>query len=147
MLYQEGWGVDAVKHSLVFSGGQSRGHVRTAAPARKYGFRGFSPLATPEVISVAESIPFIELTAWAHQRLYELKGQIVVSGIRQVTGLAMPNYPKRRFQHGAGDGLPTQLPRQEGDYRDSFVTQFSREALLVRCCPGILQTVSKLIVG
>lgn len=31
MLYQEGWGVDAVKHSLVYSGGQSRGHVRTSA--------------------------------------------------------------------------------------------------------------------
>ncbi len=30
MLYQEGWGVDAVKHSLTYSGGQSRGHVRTA---------------------------------------------------------------------------------------------------------------------
>ena len=34
MLYQEGWGVDAVKHSLTYSGGQSRGHVRTYAPAR-----------------------------------------------------------------------------------------------------------------
>ncbi|MEX0601322.1 MAG: asparagine synthase-related protein, partial [Rhodothermales bacterium] len=40
MLYQEGWGVDAVKHSLTYSGGQSRGHVRTYAPARTHGFVG-----------------------------------------------------------------------------------------------------------
>ncbi|MEM8734605.1 MAG: asparagine synthase-related protein, partial [Planctomycetota bacterium] len=32
MLYQEGWGVSAIKHSLIYSGGQSRGHVRTFAP-------------------------------------------------------------------------------------------------------------------
>ncbi len=29
MLYQEGWGVDAIKHSLTYSGGQSRGFMRT----------------------------------------------------------------------------------------------------------------------
>ncbi|MEQ1766461.1 MAG: hypothetical protein ABL859_03455, partial [Methylotenera sp.] len=32
MLYQEGWGVHAIKHSLTYSGGQSRGHIRTSAP-------------------------------------------------------------------------------------------------------------------
>ena len=32
MLYQEGWGIDAIKHSQTYSGGQSRGHVRTYAP-------------------------------------------------------------------------------------------------------------------
>ena len=57
MLYQEGWGVDAVKHSLVYSGGQSRGHVRTSAPASKLGFSGFSPYALPDVIEIAEAIP------------------------------------------------------------------------------------------
>ncbi len=50
MLYQEGWGVNAIKHSLVYSGGQSRGHIRTTAPAAKFGFRGFSPYALPSVI-------------------------------------------------------------------------------------------------
>ena len=45
MLYQEGWGVDAIKHSLTYSGGQSRGHVRTYAPGSVLGFQGFSPYA------------------------------------------------------------------------------------------------------
>ena len=37
MLYQEGWGVGRIKHSLTYSGGLSRGYVRTycaSAPAR-----------------------------------------------------------------------------------------------------------------
>src|SRR6185437_8662045 len=38
MLYQEGWGVDKIKHSLTYSGGQSRGHVRSYAPSRRIGF-------------------------------------------------------------------------------------------------------------
>lgn len=104
MLYQEGWGVEAVKHSLTYSGGQSRGHVRTYAPARKLGFSGFSPFATPNVIEVAESIPFIELTDWDHLKLYALKGQIVQAGVEAITGTTMPINDKRRFQHGAASG-------------------------------------------
>ena len=34
MLYQEGWGVGRIKHSLTYSGGLSRSYVRTYAPAR-----------------------------------------------------------------------------------------------------------------
>ncbi|MCA9015546.1 MAG: asparagine synthetase B family protein [Planctomycetaceae bacterium] len=101
MLYQEGWGVEAVKHSLTYSGGQSRGHVRTYAPARSLGFQGFSPYALPNVIEVAEGIPYIELTGWDHKKLYALKGDIVCRGIKQITGLSMPVYPKRRFQEGS----------------------------------------------
>ena len=40
LLYQEGWGVDAIKHSPVYSGGLSRSYVRTYAPgvgARLHG--------------------------------------------------------------------------------------------------------------
>ena len=44
LLYQEGWGVDAIKHSLVYSGGLSRGYVRTYAPAAALGFDAFSPV-------------------------------------------------------------------------------------------------------
>src|SRR5207245_680581 len=40
MLYQEGWGVGRIKHSLTYSGGLSRSYARTYAPARKYGFEG-----------------------------------------------------------------------------------------------------------
>ena len=43
MLYQEGWGVGRIKHSLTYSGGLSRSYVRTYAPARHSGFEGFSP--------------------------------------------------------------------------------------------------------
>jgi asparagine synthase (glutamine-hydrolysing) len=101
MLYQEGWGVEAIKHSLTYSGGLSRGTVRTYAPAKRLGFRGFSPFTRPAVIRVAEAIPFQELTQGDHGRLYALKGEIVRRGIRRLTGLEMPVFPKRRFQHGA----------------------------------------------
>ena len=49
LLYQEGWGIDAIKHSLVYSGGLSRGYVRTFAPAARYGFTAFSPYAVRAV--------------------------------------------------------------------------------------------------
>lgn len=126
MLYQEGWGVDAVKHSLTFSGGQSRGHVRTSAPATSLGFSGFSPYAVPDVIEVAEAIPFVELTDWDHQRLYELKGAVVAAGLRQITGVDMPVFPKQRFQRGAADAetFASVFPKADQDYRDAFAEIF-----------------------
>lgn len=122
MLYQEGWGVDAVKHSLTYSGGQSRGHVRSWAPARRLGFVGFSPYALPNVIEVAEGIPFIELTDWSHERLYALKGDIVRRGVVAITGLEMPVYTKRRFQHGATTSgtFADRFPAQPSAYRQAF---------------------------
>ena len=126
MLYQEGWGVDAIKHSLTYSGGQSRGHVRSYAPARMLGFKGFSPYALPNVIDVAEGIPFIELTDWQHDKLYALKGEIVRRGVEAVTGLAMPVFEKRRFQHGAGDRdlLNERLPDDPTVYRREFAAMY-----------------------
>ena len=101
MLYQEGWGVDAIKHSLTFSGGLSRACTRGYAPMARYNFRGFSPFMLPSVIEVAEGIPFIELTHWDHEKLYALKGEVVSKGIETVTGYHMPIFEKRRFQDGA----------------------------------------------
>jgi asparagine synthase (glutamine-hydrolysing) len=101
MLYQEGWGVDSLKHSLTYTGGYSRGCVRGYACARRYDFVTFSPYTRPAVISVAEAIPFAELTRGSHERLYALKGDIVSRGVRVVLGCDMPVYPKRRFQHGS----------------------------------------------
>ena len=126
MLYQEGWGVHAIKHSLVFSGGQSRGHVRSYAPGRVLGFQGFSPYALPNVIGVAESIPFIELTDWNHERLYALKGEITRRGVEAITGLTMPVFEKRRFQHGAVDelGFDALFPADENVYREAFAEIF-----------------------
>jgi len=102
MLYQEGWGVDSLKHSLTYTGGYSRGCVRGYACASRYGFVGFSPYTRSSVIGIAEAIPFAELTQGSHERLYALKGEIVRRGVRTVLGIEMPTYPKRRFQHGAG---------------------------------------------
>jgi len=101
MLYQEGWGVDSLKHSLTYSGGYSRGCVRGYACASSYGFVSFSPFTRPAVIAIAEAVPFAELTGGSHDRLYALKGEIVSRGIRAVLGCEMPVYPKRRFQHGS----------------------------------------------
>ena len=101
MLYQEGWGVGRIKHSLTYSGGLSRSYVRTYAPARRYGFDGFSPYTQPAVVEVAEGIPFAALTGYDVPTLYALKGEIVARGVKAITGLDMPVFPKRRFQHGA----------------------------------------------
>lgn len=101
MLYQEGWGVGAIKHSLTYSGGLSRGCVRTFAPLAALGFVGFSPFTSPDVIRVAEAIPFDELTRGDHEKLYALKGEIVRRGVSKHTGIDMPVFPKCRFQHGS----------------------------------------------
>ncbi len=122
MLYQEGWGVGRIKHSLTYSGGLSRSYVRTYAPARRYGFAGFSPYAQPAVIDVAEGIPFAALTQYDVPTLYALKGEIVSRGVKAVTGFDMPVFPKRRFQHGAipADAMRTRLGGTEHTYRRAF---------------------------
>jgi asparagine synthase (glutamine-hydrolysing) len=126
MLYQEGWGVGKIKHSLTYSGGLSRSYARTYAPAHHFGFRGLSPYTRPSVIAIAEAIPFIELTDYNVDRLYELKGEIVARGIAAVTGMKMPIYPKRRFQHGAlpEEALRRSLPFQEAEYRRQFLSLY-----------------------
>jgi asparagine synthase (glutamine-hydrolysing) len=127
MLYQEGWGVGKIKHSLTYSGGLSRSYTRTYAPGQHFGFHGFSPFLQPSVIAVAEAIPFIELTNYDVPRLYELKGEIVSRGIQAVTGLKMPVFPKRRFQHGALPAavLRERLPFREAEYRQHFLSLYS----------------------
>jgi asparagine synthase (glutamine-hydrolysing) len=126
MLYQEGWGVGKIKHSLTYSGGLSRSYTRTYAPAHHFGFLGFSPYTRPRVVAVAEAIPFIDLTEYRVERLYELKGEIVSRGIERLTGLKMPAFPKRRFQHGAlpEDALRRRLPFRETEYRKQFLSLY-----------------------
>jgi len=122
MLYQEGWGVDSLKHSLTYSGGYSRGCVRGYACASRYGFATFSPYTRPSVIAIAEAIPFAELTNGSHERLYALKGEIVRRGVRAVLGFDMPVYPKRRFQHGstAAEAAARLFTADEARYRRHF---------------------------
>ena len=126
MLYQEGWGVGRIKHSLTYSGGLSRGYARTYAPARHHGFEGFSPFTQPNVIEVAEGIPFIELTDYDVKKLYALKGEIVRRGVKAITGFDMPVFHKRRFQHGAlrVDQLRRQMPEREADLRRQFLAMY-----------------------
>jgi asparagine synthase (glutamine-hydrolysing) len=127
MLYQEGWGVGKIKHSLTYSGGLSRSYTRTYAPGRHYGFNGFSPFTRPGVIEVAEGIPFTELTGMDVEKLYALKREVVARGIKAVTGLEIPAYPKRRFQHGAVDVeiLRRRLPEGEAAFRHEFLSRYS----------------------
>jgi len=127
MLYQEGWGVDSIKHSLTYSGGQSRSYTRTYAPARLLGFDGFSPFTLPNVIEVAEGIPFIALTDYDVPRLYALKGEIVSRGVRAVTGLEMRVFEKRRFQHGAlnGEAFQRHFGHSDTHYRRIFQSMWT----------------------
>jgi asparagine synthase (glutamine-hydrolysing) len=127
MLYQEGWGVGRIKHSLTYSGGLSRSYLRTYAPARHFGFAGFSPFTRPNVIEVAEGIPFTTLTDMSVEKLYALKGEIVSRGVKAITGLDLPVFAKRRFQHGA---VPVERLRQrtsgeESEYRKQFLALYS----------------------
>lgn len=126
MLYQEGWGVGKIKHSLTYSGGLSRSYSRTYAPAKHFGFLGFSPFTRPNVIEVAEGIPFTALTGMSVEKLYALKGEIVARGVKAVTGLDMPAFPKRRFQHGAVrvEQLRQRLPGREADLRKEFLGMY-----------------------
>ncbi len=127
LLYQEGWGVGRMKHSLTYSGGQSRSYSRTYAPLQRYGFEGFSPFTRPSLIEVAEAIPFIALTDHDTDRLYALKGDVVSRGVAALTGLTMPVFPKRRFQHGA---FPAEAGRErlafgEAAYRAHFLSLYA----------------------
>lgn len=125
MLYHEGWGVGKIKHSLTYSGGLSRGYARTYAPDRQYGFHGFSPYTRPDVIEVAEGIPFARLTNYDVPSLYSLKGEIVRRGVTAVTGFDMPIFPKRRFQDGVASGDVSRLRATEQAYRQRFLAMYS----------------------
>jgi len=128
MLYQEGWGVGKIKHSLTYSGGLSRSYARTYAPAHSQGFQGFSPFTRPRVVAVAEGIPFLALTNYNVERLYELKGEVVSKGIEALTGLKMRVFDKRRFQHGAipEGAMRRALPWDEAAYRRQFLSIYER---------------------
>lgn len=126
MLYHEGWGVDSIKHSLTYSGGLSRAYMRTFATADLMGFEGFSPYTLPNVIEVSEGIPYIDITKWDHEKLYELKGKIVSQGVKAVTGMDMPVFQKRRFQHGAASekAFNSHFPEKEIAYRKEFLSGY-----------------------
>ncbi|HEX9736702.1 MAG TPA: asparagine synthase-related protein [Thermoanaerobaculia bacterium] len=127
MLYQEGWGVGRIKHSLTYSGGLSRSYVRTYAPTRHFRFAGFSPYTSPDVIEVAEGIPFAALTRYDVPTLYALKGEIVRRGVKAITGFDMPVFPKRRFQDGVMpvDALHARIGQSESSHRRTFYSLYA----------------------
>ena len=53
------------------------------------------------MVAVAEGIPFDALTESSVEKLYALKGAVVARGVKALTGIDMPVFEKRRFQHGA----------------------------------------------
>jgi len=61
------------------------------------------------------------------ERLYALKGRIVASGIKAITGIGMPTFRKRRFQHGATSErtLRRHLPASEAAYRNRFLALYA----------------------
>lgn len=126
MLYHEGWGVDSIKHSLTYSGGLSRGYMRTFATGDLMGFEGLSPYTLPNVIEISEGIPYIDITNWDHEKLYELKGKIVSAGVKAITGMDMPVFQKRRFQHGAASDrdFSKHFPEKEIAYRKEFLSKY-----------------------
>jgi asparagine synthase (glutamine-hydrolysing) len=126
LLYQEGWGVGRIKHSLTYSGGLSRSYTRSYAPARHCRFDSFSPFTRPALIEVAEGIPFAELTGLQVEKLYPLKGQILARGVKAITGLNMPIFEKRRFQHGAilPEDLRRRVPEREHELRRQFLALY-----------------------
>lgn len=125
MLYQEGWGVDAIKHSLTYSGGLSRGCVRTWAPMVLHGLTPFSPFTRPSVVRVAEAIPFDRLTEGSHERLYALKGEVLRRGVKALTGHDLPVYPKRRFQDGVApaESVAGRFGQPEMRYRSHWLAR------------------------
>jgi asparagine synthase (glutamine-hydrolysing) len=100
--------------------------MRTFSPADALGFEGLSPYTLPNVIEISEGIPFIDLTDWDHQKLYDLKGQIVSSGVKAVTGMDMPVFEKRRFQHGAAsaNNFKRHFPEKEIAYKKEFLSRY-----------------------
>ena len=125
LLYHEGWGVDAIKHSLTYSGGLSRGYVRSYAPARAANFQACSPFAERPAIAAALAIPFPDVVAGDPERLYAVKGEVVSRGIAALTGIDMPVQPKRRFQDGVGGWqAPPRLTKAW--CRNHFMRQWQR---------------------
>jgi asparagine synthase (glutamine-hydrolysing) len=80
----------------------------------------------PNVVEVAEGIPFIGLTNYNVEKLYALKGEIVSRGVKAITGFDMPVFHKRRFQHGAlrVDELRRRVPSREVEFRKQFLAMY-----------------------
>jgi hypothetical protein len=107
--------VDAIKHSLAYSGGLSRSYVRTYAPAAALGFDAFSPFTTRSVIASAVAIPFEQVLAGDAGRLNTLKQEVVSARHQGDTGDRHARQPEAPFSgwgigHAARAGLEGLVP-------------------------------------
>ena len=57
------------------------------------------------------------------EKLYSLKGEIMSRGVRALTGLQLPVFPKRRFQEGAATEsvLSKRFPTDPEAYRNHYL--------------------------
>jgi asparagine synthase (glutamine-hydrolysing) len=118
MLYQEGWGVGRIKHSLTYSGGLSRSYIRTYAPARHYGFHGFSPFTKSSVIEV-RGIPFMA-SPQCPLKLTRSKARRFARR-QSCYRTRHASVSKRRFQHAVPvERLREPISGQESEYRSNF---------------------------
>jgi len=124
LLYHEGWGVDALKHSPTYSGGLSRSYVRTFAPARATGFEAFSPFTTRACIAASSRAPFERLAAGEEEKLLALKGRATAAGVEAVMGVRMPVNRKRRFQDGVSGEAYRRLRTSKAWCRQVFQAQW-----------------------
>ena len=129
MLYQEGWGVGRIKHSLTYSGGLSRSYVRTYAPARALRVRRLQPVhaARRHRGRRRHSVRRAH-AATTCRRSTRSRARSCGAACKAVTGLDMPVFPKRRFQHGATPvdamrAAPRRAP--ERDYRHAFERSYA----------------------
>ena len=128
MLYQEGWGVGKIKHSLTYSGGLSRSYTRTYAPAHHFGFAGIQSIHAAQRYRHRRSDSIHRSDRLQRRKTLRAQGRnCLVAESQQLTGLEMPVFPKRRFQHGAlaEDALHRALPFREAEYRKQFLSLVS----------------------
>jgi len=80
-----------------------------------------------EEYALAAGVSPTALTGYDVPSLYALKGEVVRRGMKAITGLDMPVFPKRRFQHGAAsaDAMRQRLGFSERDCRQRFERMYA----------------------
>ena len=151
MLYQEGWGVGRMKHSLTYSGGLSRcvlPHVRAPQAVR---VRGLQPVhAAPTSSRSPRRSRSIALATGVDERLYALKGEIVARGVKAVTGIddaGLPEAPLPARRDRPRGGSPERLLSSEASCYRSHVLSLYALTEVRRARPSPEPARSSAIAG
>ena len=126
MLYQEGWGVGTIKHSLTYSGGLSRSYARTYAPGHHLVSRA-SALHPAGCGRGRRGHPVHRANQLRRRQTLRPQGRHRRPWNQISARVQMPVYEKRRFQHGATsvDSLRENIPSREGKLRQRFLELYS----------------------